>query len=249
MPVSYLYNLLVFIACMFSLFGCYPNSSVGLYAYSSSGTVSGVSGGSMSNFLVYLMPFLVCTMWPLMFLSTEGHYLAVLFYVRPAQNKYLPASIGFSHVDLTGYPVASWKYLTKAAIEGRSYALYAPSMVCLALLRLWKSYSFSNKEMFHDLVPLLSLQHVMNSSHFLSKTGDIIFVNITLQSASQNSPIPSRLWWNPGITCPEVGGSFRTPIRLSFQESNEVCGCPDAVPIWISGADLSTCFLRASGAT
>ena len=44
------------------------------------------------------------------------------------------------HVFLTWNPSAAWKYLTKAATLGRSYALYVANVACLASLGILGRY-------------------------------------------------------------------------------------------------------------
>ena len=79
----------------------------------------------------------------------EGQYLVTVAIVIPGHDEYFPAPMALRHVDCTGYPAAAWKYLVKSATLGRSYALYAANVFCLALLDIVGSFDSPDCRAIH----------------------------------------------------------------------------------------------------
>ena len=133
----------------------------------------------------------------------EGKYLVALVRVRPGHNEYFPAIIELSHVDRTGNPVAAWKYLTKAVTLGRSYALYAANVACLAyLVILGRSDSPGYRAIRQSRVPVESRQPVSTDVPCLSRTMTASRMKVNAHSASHRGPTPIKVWRKPVIRCP-----------------------------------------------
>ena len=87
--------------------------------------------------------------------------------------------MALSHVDWTGNP--AWKYLTKAATLGRSYALYASNIACLASLGiLGRSNSHGCRSIFQSRVPVDSRQPLSTAVPFLSLIITVLRVKVTV---------------------------------------------------------------------
>ena len=75
--------------------------------------------------------------------------------------------MALSHGDRTGNPAAAWKYLIKAATLGRSYALYAVSIACLALLGIIGRFDSPDyRAIFQSRSPVDSCQLVSTAVPF-----------------------------------------------------------------------------------
>ena len=70
--------------------------------------------------LVERRPCLSWTMWPRIVYSAEGQYFEAFSNVRPGQEVKLPALMALNQVYLTGKPATAWRYLTRAAMIGKS---------------------------------------------------------------------------------------------------------------------------------
>ena len=113
-----------------------------------------------------------------------------------------------SHVDRTGNPAAEWKYLTKTATLGRSYALYAANVACLASLGILdRSDSPGCSAIFQSQGPVDSLQPVITDVTCLSRTMNASRVKVTAQLSSHRGPTPIEMCQKPDIRCPLVGNS------------------------------------------
>ena len=116
--------------------------------------------------------------------------------------------MALSHVDRTGYPAATWKYPINAATLGRSYALYAANVACLALLVIMGRFDFPGcMAIFQSLGHVASRQPVSMAVPCLSRTMTASRVKVTAQSASHRVPTPIKLWRKTCIRCPLIGKS------------------------------------------
>ena len=116
--------------------------------------------------------------------------------------------MALSHVGQTKNPVAAWKYLTKSATLGRSYALYAANVAYLASLGiLVRSDSPGCRAICQSRGPNESHQPVSTSVPCLTRTMTALRVKVTVQLASHRVPTPIKVWHKPGIRLPLVGNS------------------------------------------
>ena len=152
-----------------------------------------------------------------------------------------------SHVDCTGNPVAAWKYLTKAVTLGRSYALYAANVACLAYLGiLGRSDSPSCRAIHQSRVPVESRQPVSTDVPCLLHTMTASRMKATAQSASHRGPTPIKVWRKPVIRCPLVVNSYGIWGKANLPVPVYCCVCPVAVPTVTLGAARSTLTTGAS---
>ena len=127
------------------------------------------------------------------------------------------------HVDRTGNPDVAWKYLIKSKKLGRSYALYATNVVCLASLGILGRFDSSGcRDIFQSRGAVDSRQPVSTAVPFLPCRMTASRVKVTSQSASYRGPTPIKVWWKPGIRCPLIGnsdgiwGKAKSPIPAGF---------------------------------
>ena len=109
-------------------------------------------------FLVDRTPLEDWTMFPLVVSTACGKYLDAFEYVSPGHVSTFPLYIALSHVELAENPDHACMYLTSASALGRSYALYAESVVCLISVVWYSSNS---------LVGFRAKRHSLSSSFSL----------------------------------------------------------------------------------
>ena len=137
-------------------------------------------------------------------------------------------------------PATAWKYLTKAANMGRSYALYAASVACLVLLViLGRSESPRCREIFQSRGPVDSRQPVGTAVPSFSITVTALRVKVTVQSASHRGLTHIKVWRNPGMRCPLVGNSDRIWGKDKFPIPSDCCFFPVSLPTVTLGAARS----------
>ena len=136
-----------------------------------------------------------------------------------------------SHVDRTGNPSAEWKYLTKTATLGRSYALYAANVACLASLGILdRSDSPGCSAIFQSQGPVDSLQPVITDVTCLSRTMNASRVKVTAQLSSHRGPTPIEMCQKPDIRCPLVGNSDGRWGKAKLPVPADFFVCPVSVP-------------------
>ena len=145
--------------------------------------------------------------------------------------------MSLSHVDRTGYPAATWKYLIRDSTLGRSYALYAANVACLELLVIVGRFDSPGwRAIRQSLGPVASRQPVSTAVPFLLITITASRLKVTTQSASHRGPTPIIVWRKPDISCPLIGksngiwGKARLPVPADFGI------CPVSVPTMTFGA-------------
>ena len=144
------------------------------------------------------------------------------------------------HVDQTVNPSAAWKYLTKAVMLGRSYALYAASVACLVSLGiLGRSESPRCRAIFQSRGPVNSLQPVSTAMPCFSLKVTALRVKVNAQSASHRGLTPIKVWRKPGMRCPLMGKSNRMCGKAKFPIPADCCVFPVSVPTVTLGAAQS----------
>ena len=99
-----------------------------------------------------------------------------------------------SHVDHTGYPAATGKYLIKSATMGRSYALYVANVSCLASLGIMGRFDYPGcRDIRQRLGPVASRQPVSMAVPCLSCMMADSRMEVTAQSASHRDPTPIKV--------------------------------------------------------
>ena len=155
--------------------------------------------------------------------------------------------MALSHVDLTGNPAAAWKYLTKSARLGRSYALYTANVSCfLSLVILGRSDSPGCRDILQNQVPVDSRQPVSTAVPYLLRTMTASRVKVTVKPASHRGPTPITVWRKLDIRCPLVVNSNGRWGKAKFPVPADCCVCPVAVPTLTLGAAWSILTTRAS---
>ena len=102
--------------------------------------------------------------------------------------------MALSHVDRTGHLAAAWKYLIKSETMGRSYALYATNVACLALLGIVGSFGSPGcRDIYQSIGPMASLQPVSMAVPCLSCMITALRVKVNAQSASHRVPTPIKV--------------------------------------------------------
>ena len=113
-----------------------------------------------------------------------------------------------NYIDRNGNPADTWNYVIKAAYLGRSYALYAANVACLALLVIVDRFDYPVcRDISQSLVPVASHQLVSTAVPCLLRKMTASHVKVTALSASQREPTPIEVWRKPGIRCPLIGNS------------------------------------------
>ena len=156
-------------------------------------------------------------------------------------------SIALRHVDRTGYPDAAWNYLIKAVTLGRSYALYADNVACLASLGILGRFDSPGcRDIRRSLGPVASRRPVSTAVPCLSLTMTASRVKVTAQSASHRVPTLIKFWRKPGIRCPLIGNSDGRWGKARLPVPAYCCVYPVAVPTVTFGAARSMLNTGAS---
>ena len=164
-------------------------------------------------------------------------YHTTLFRSQSAEET-LPMAL--SHVDQTGYPVALWMYVIKAATLGRSQELYAANESCLALLGIMGRFESPGcKAIYHILEPVTSRQPVNTYVPCLLRTLSASHVKVTAQLASRRGTTSIKVWRKPGIRFPLIGNSDGRWGEPRLPVPWDCWVCPVALPTVTYGAARS----------
>ena len=138
--------------------------------------------------------------------------------------------MALSHVERTGNPSAAWKYLTKAATMGRSYALYTTNVSCLSFLVILGRFDFPGyRAIGQSQGPVYSYQPVSTAVPCFSRTMTASRVKVIDQSVSHKGPTPINVRQKPGHRCPLVVKSDGRWGKAKLPVPTDCCVCPVAV--------------------